>query len=455
MIRGPQDRSFSALAFCGIVLAGLLVTEPCDAGNRGSAFLSNQAAMMGEAVVALIDDAGAAWYNPAGLASLDHSSLDLSASAFLLRHYRIPSAAKTRFGDGPPITEGATFTEVVSVPSALTYVRSLSPDLTGAIGVFVPDAEDLEVTADFDSGAASPSSYRWNLTATRRTSTYLAGPALGWRPAAGIRIGASSFLGYEANRSSRVFQATSQSTDATGISGSVHSLERASRTHRFGWVTSIGVQVDPGAGWRMGATLRSPRWVLGVLDQTREITHGASVQGSGTPQALGESVTTEHRSSTFQASQPVRFTLGVAKNLGDAWVSVEGDVEPALTNEKLGVRQNPLWNLRAGARHPLSRVLSLGAGVFTDRSPDADPSSLGELQINYYGASMGAQISSAYGLRDDPGRVAFSTTIALRYALGKGHVGGLIFDPSAMPQAHEAAVTVHELGLHVGSAVEF
>lgn len=125
------------------------------------------------------------------------------------------------------------------------------------------------------------------------------------------------------------------------------------------------------------------------------------------------------------------------------------------TNEELGVRQNPLWNLRAGARHPVSRILSLGAGVFTDRSPDADPSSLGELRINYYGGSLGAQWSSAYGLRDEPGRVAFSNTIAVRYAQGRGHVGGLIFDPSAMPEAHEASVTVHELGLHVGSAVEF
>jgi hypothetical protein len=432
-----------------------LFTTPCFAGNRGSAFLSNQAAMMGEAVVASIDDAGAAWYNPAGLVSLDQTSLDLSASAFVLRHYRIPHAAVTRVGDAPPVTESASFTEVISVPSALTYVRALGPDVTAAVGVFVPDAEDVEVAARFDTGSAGGTSYRWDLSAARRTSTYLAGPALGWRLSPAVRVGASTFLSYSTNRSSRVFQATFETSDPGGIAGSVQSLERTSRRRHLGWVSSVGVQVDAGAGWSLGATLRTPHWAVGALEDQRESTHGAAVEGGSTPVAGGRSTSSQHRATTFEPYQAPRITLGVAKQVGEGWVSAEGDLEPALTNANLGIERRPTWNLRAGARHPVSPTVMLGGGVFTDRSPEAEPAVLGDIRTHFYGASVGAQFRTAYALREEPGHVAFTSTIALRYARGTGHVGGLRFDPTSAPVLHQAEVTVHEVGVHVGSSVEF
>lgn len=435
-------------------IAVALATTPSFAGNRGSAFLSNQAAMMGEAVVAVVDDAGAAWYNPAGLASLDQTSLDLSASAFVLRHYRIPDAAVTRVGDDPAVTEGASFTEVISVPSALTYVRAIGADVTAAVGVFVPDAEDVDVAARFDGGD-DVTSYRWDLSAARRTSTYLAGPAMGWRLSPAVRVGASTFLSYSTNRSSRVFQATFETSDAEGIAGSVQSLERTSRRRHLGWVSSFGVQADAGAGWAIGATLRTPHWAVGALDDQRESTHGASVAGDSTPEARGRSTSSRHQATTFQPVQAPRVSLGVAKRIGSGWVSAEGDLEPALRNEELGVERRPTWNVRAGARHPVSRSFMLGGGVFTDRSPEAEPSALGDIRTHFYGASVGAQFRSAYALQEEPGHVAFTTTIALRYARGTGHVGGLRFDPDAAPVLHQARVTVHEVGVHVGSSVEF
>ena len=91
----------------------------------------------------------------------------------------------------------------------------------------------------------------------------------------------------------------------------------------------------------------------------------------------------------------------------------------------------------------VSDSFSLGAGAFTDRSPQPAPSSLGEMKIDYYGVSTGAQIRSEHGLKDDTGHVVFSTTVALRYARGTGDVGGLLFDPAIAPapagsQGHRA-----------------
>lgn len=427
---------------------------PTDAGNRGSAFLSNQAAMTGEAVAAHIDDAGAAWYNPAGLASLDRTSLDLSASAFLLRRYDIHEAAQTRLGGGPVTSEDARFTEVVSIPSALTYVRALGPGLTGALGVFVPDAEDLDVTADFDTGAGASPSYRWNLTATRRTSTYLAGPSLGWRMAPSVRLGVSVLASYATTRTSRVFQSTFEDPASSTVTDSVLSLERTSRLRRFGGLVTLGTQIEPGGGWRLGVVARSPHFVFGVLDNVRQNANAARVSAAGGPQIDGTTDQDDSEETTFRTYLPPRFTLSVGHALGAGWLAIEGDLEPGLEDESLGTNRKAVWNARAGGRVPLSEDLSLGAGVFTDRSPQASPASLGDMQVDFYGMSIGAQVRNAHGLREDTGHVVFSTTVALRYARGSGHVGGLFFDPSTEPVPRQASVTVHEIGLHVGSAIE-
>lgn len=435
-----------------LAILTLLAAPRALAGNQGSAFLSNEAAMTAGAVVAVVDDAGAAWYNPAGLAALDRSSLDLSASAFVLRHYDIPDAAKTSVGNGPVTTQAASFTEIVSVPSALTYVRSLGADFTGAVGVFVPDAEDLDVHASFDSGAA-PTEYRWNLTATRRTATYMAGPSLGWKVAPPMHLGVGLFGIYHTSRTARVFQSTLHAPVSAGVADAVQSLERTTHTRQFGGMVTVGIQLDPGAGWRLAAVLRSPQWLVGAMTDRRESTTAATVDPSASPVVDGTASTDSDRGTDWKVWHPPRATFAAGRILGRGWVSVEGDLQPGLTDED--VRRRSLWNLRLGGLYAFSDDVSLGAGVFTDRSPEPAPSTLGDIQIDYHGVTVGGRFNTMHMLREQPGDILFSTTFALRYARGKGEVGGLRFDSEAAPVAHEAEVRVHEVGVHVGSAVEF
>jgi len=47
--------------------------------------LGNEAAMAGGAVGAIVSDGSATWYNPAGIASVNRDTLDLSGSATMLR----------------------------------------------------------------------------------------------------------------------------------------------------------------------------------------------------------------------------------------------------------------------------------------------------------------------------------------------------------------------------------
>jgi hypothetical protein len=104
----------------------------------------------------------------------------------------------------------------------------------------------------------------------------------------------------------------------------------------------------------------------------------------------------------------------------------------------------------------------LGGGLFTDRSISPDPDALGELRVDYYGASFGAQWATPYPLaprEDGASDLTLSTTASLRYALGVGQAGGLRFEPSA-PQGQiltdrPVDVVFHELGFHLGSTISF
>lgn len=82
-----------------------------------------------------------------------------------------------------------------------------------------------------------------------------------------------------------------------------------------------------------------------------------------------------------------------------------------------------------------------------------------------YGATIGGQYDNVRWLASDdkPGAVpekraglTFSSTVALRYAYGKGKLAGQSLqapDFTAVPQA--VAISAHEITLHLGSGVYF
>ena len=122
--------------------------------------------------------------------------------------------------------------------------------------------------------------------------------------------------------------------------------------------------------------------------------------------------------------------------------------------------RKPTVNGRVGGAFPVSDRFALGGGLFTDRSQNVDPRDLGETKIHFYGGSFGGQFRTAHDVEqeddeeEDRGLV-FSTTIALRYAIGLGDIGGLTFSPAVPPELTVADVTVHEVSVHIGSALDF
>ena len=108
------------------------------AGNDDGILLGNDAALTAGAVVATVNDGSALWYNPAGLAMSTKDSIDVGASAFALRRYDMPGLIRADGGSGGD----ASFTEIVSIPSALTYVRRFSVNTVGGLALFASEVSD-------------------------------------------------------------------------------------------------------------------------------------------------------------------------------------------------------------------------------------------------------------------------------------------------------------------------
>ena len=185
-----------------LLLLLALLTPTANAGNQDSFALGNEAALSAGAVTAIAGDTGAAWYNPAGLAGLSRSAVDVSASAFVLRQRSAPDALETELPFAT-LHEDLNSLEVLSVPSALVFVRPLGDGVTGAFGLFVPVQDQLSVSVtdsiqttgrEGDEDGLFEQSFDLDVTRNR----YLVGPSVGWALTDRLRLGVAGYGVYEA-----------------------------------------------------------------------------------------------------------------------------------------------------------------------------------------------------------------------------------------------------------------
>ena len=157
-----------------------------------------------------------------------------------------------------------------------------------------------------------------------------------------------------------------------------------------------------------------------------------------------------------------RIGVGLAYAYGEAsWVALEADVQPALHSAASEVQRHAVLNARLGVFHELATGVALGAGLFTDRSADEPNSDAMSARGDYYGGTVGLELSSAHRLaRDEPvDSLVFSSVFAVRYAFSDGTVNGLLGDPDVSNgnwfTTREVSLRVHEIGLYVGSGLRF
>jgi hypothetical protein len=108
--------------------------------------------------------------------------------------------------------------------------------------------------------------------------------------------------------------------------------------------------------------------------------------------------------------------------------------------------------------HPLTDTLAIGAGVFSDRSPDRATRNLLTGVGDFYGATLGLELSNIHRLLGERSeRLNFSSTFALRYAFSNGNLNGVLVDPGQIGTLDVTSnqLLVHEFGLYVGSGLSF
>lgn len=427
-----------------------LAAARAQAGNGDGVLLGNEAAMTGGAVIATVHDGSAVWYNPAGLASMERGSVDVSGNAIELRASQEPGLISSTTGDA---NDGG-YLEIVSIPSATTLARRVEPGVTLALGLFAPRYQQHEVRTGLDASSGLNSA-RWTLSSATSNATYHAGGAIGLRISDQLRLGISLFGvyrdSYDSFQAAGVFERADGTTRLLAQGG-------IRRIRSFGAELGFGIQWEPQPGVVIGVSARSPG--LEIATQIRDTTTAIDAEVSD--------VDPDRVSFLPEDSEAIapglavlttgRFALAFAHRFTRGWVAGEIDVQPPLDVDPV-VQRRLVWNVRVGGRYAIDDQFGIGFGAFTDNSEVTRITAFGRTRLDFYGATAGIEYRSTHvmGPNESADTMVFSTTFALRYAFGVGDIGGLRFDPAMATQGDVVAIQtmIHEVSLHVGSALYF
>lgn len=433
-------------------LCSLLVL-PAHAGNADSFYLSGEAALMGGAIVSTSNSGGSIWYNPAGLALLSGTRLDVNVSGYAVRFgatadfdSTVPDSNETRL----------SLLALDVVPAAFTLTRKLG-DVGVGFGVFVPSARAVTLRTKLDAPRdANGNSLEFGYDSSSRFQEYHAGPGVGWSPFRDLNLGVSLLAHYRTR------------VESTHVAATVESSDGKTSWFRHNSLDSQGVGLELVFGGQL-TFMRHFSW--GFVVRTPAVRLGEAVD-SVESEVLTDSTGTIENSVEFQRKfgvstqvlTPFRFHSGLSRDFGETTASVEGSILLSFDNELFELTERTTWNARAGMRTRLSDFWKMGGGLFTDRSPFEDPQIFQQTQIDYYGATIAVDWLRSYGVYskgrrtfEKPKMLLFGTTLSLSYAVGLGKIAGARVGPTSdggiVFQQNVVDVLAHEITLHIGSSV--
>ncbi len=441
----------SLLAF---VLGGV---SPAHAGNLDSFYVSSDAALQAGAVAATTSSGGSIWYNPAGMAHLTGTRLDVNVSGYAVRF-----GAQVGFDSTLPNAEQRRLIllELDVVPAAVTLTRRFGRVGVG-VGVFVP----AQTSVALRTHLAAPTDEKgrtleFGYDSKAQFREYHLGPGVGWDVTDRLRLGMSLLANY---------RTYSESTDVSASLREQNDGHESTlawvRHHRIDSV-GVGLELVIGAQWSLargytaGLVVRSPSLRLGQAAEQID----TEVVGS-TDAAVSQTITFDERLALgTQLLSPFRFHFGLSRTLGRFTTSVEGSLLLPFENEALGIDEKSTFNARLGLMAELDPTWTVGGGLFTDRSPAPLPERFLDKKIDYYGATLAVNWKRPYGVysRDgafleQPQALVFGTTLALSYALGVGSIAGALVGPSEFGglqvAAQPASVFAHEFLLHIATTI--
>ncbi|MDD9945021.1 MAG: hypothetical protein OXU20_28520 [Myxococcales bacterium] len=434
-----------------LCLVALACPLPAQAGNEDELMIGNRAALVGGAVSATVRDGSTIWHNPAGLGGVQRSTIDVSASAYTLRHYGSDRFVASVDGR----SKRASVMEFVAVPTQVAYVFQVADGTSLGVGYFSPRSTSLLVRERLDLEASI-----WSFDVSLLQSTWVFGAAIGRAVSERLRWGVGLLGFYDAaTASAAMFGAVRDGGQVVKTS----QLDAFSTESNFALEAVAGLQFSLTDALTVSLSARSPRLQL-LRSQVVAVSQSQGQrEPAGQPILLAETPAVPPGGPALQVSRAGRYKLGIAYAIGDGWVSLEGDLMPGLRDAGADLRRRLTWNARLGLYQPLWSGISLGVGVFTDRTaePEVSPEALLSRAGDFYGATLGIELSNKHDLADDERADSFvlSTFFSLRYAFSDSDTLAVRVDPDApVEDLIGRTVTplfIQELGLYVGSALAF
>ncbi len=442
-------RSGGSTVAAAVVLAFATSSSRAHAQNGDSFFFSDEAALTSGAVTAMPGEPGAIWYNPAGLAALNHNRVNVNASVLGVRIREIPEALRVRWGDAEgSIDLGGA--DLISSPTAVSASFALLDNLTIGGGAFTT-ARDIRTGNGTDHAEGSDGrTIDQRLDLVEDVKKLRAGGSFGFDAGHGLRVGAGMFAVLTTVEVAADYTIALTSPDASRTLVSVS--DRVSRT-TWGLQASGGIQWDVSPTATLGLTIRGPELMFESSINDSAVTIVSTPSGSTVDFVDDGSAEDE-----VGWIDPAHVVFGVMLTPVEA-LRLTADIDLALgiDNQPDGPARRPVMNARGGFIFRVIEELELGAGAFVDlptvRSLGPD---LGSYRVTYVGGTLGGTLRTPLRVGDDPrpDRLVLTTTLAIRYAagLGTGRLTRLEEDQLSSPRSE---IVVHDIMPYTGSAILF
>ncbi len=351
-----------------LLLAGVLCLLGAGAA-QGAGFniyeAGARATALGGAFTATADDGSAIFYNPAGLAFLEGSALDLNLMPI------IPAAEFTGAmpTDGSDPAQGKTADQTFPIPGAY-YYQNLG-DLTWGIGLYAPFGLGVKWD-DPDNWVGRAVSYNVDL------ATVYVTPAVAWKVDEDVALSFGVDIAHTAIELNRRML-----TDFGGNNASYDVVDVTIEGHSdFNFTPSAGALIKA-----------SDKLSFGVMyhgKKSMQIPEGTLTLENIAPAALEANVDAliaglggdEHTGST-ELRLPHMLSLGASYSFTDqlrlefnavhfGWGHFDElalDFGNELLNETIPEAYEDVWQLRIGAEYKVNEDLLLMGGYVRDKSP--------------------------------------------------------------------------------------
>ncbi len=444
-------------------LAFWLTASLASAGNSDQVNAGLDVTLTGDAVVANVYTGASLWYNPAGVARLSKTSLELTGVTLTLQVLNAPGLV-TLDTDPAVASEGKNLNFSV-IPRALTFMIRIKENLKLGVGLFTSSlrreylGERVEAPGTSSTPSVEAVAGRESRVDFFHVSTGLAGE---FGKKQKVLFGGAFDLVISTDRVSDTYSVFYDNGAAGQVSRSAVETQTG-----FGLQMKAGIQWVPIEKVRIGLSIATPSYLFAVLERYVQTSNQAPPAGTVDDENPQLATAAEDRSASggWWGVQPGNLRFGVAYVRSWGWIEADMLVQLPLLEEGFDIDFSGAVDARFGSALRLSKSFQLGLGAFTDfgQVNRLTTQPLGTRKVDFYGLHLGFLYSNqeVHPNQDEPEEkdgLGISLALGLRYSFGKGDAVGLLLPPEYDPSAISVIavpIRINELAVNIAVKVAF